>query len=477
MIKQIIFTDPRRCSVGSVFILSVILHLIFFSLPLSAQVADLPIRRDDFNQVHDWWAYHRDGSAQQDDQAIINGRGYLLLQLKNPLSSHECNVAISDLQNIYGKRFPYLRIEIRARVLDAMLPGSRGWGLWKSSKNASFHTLAWFMEQFTPQSKTWSWRLVGAARYERRKVVPWVKGALNWHVYAIERDLPGKTIRFWIDDSLVLWTHNWKFKDRLAFHAWIDNQIYTKSSGVLREGWRGKSRLALDYVEIRTQKRVPALPTPGSSAIVFYKKWDQILTKKIYRNSFAFAGGKLFLLATARAEAYDSLDQPDRLQIEINGKPALTFDGQQLKGATATLFKELELPPGEHALTLNVLTTPLLYDVLLLDAKKIEQMVRIKNLLELPEASKQLAGEGKILLYAAATLREAPQAFFKKESDDDDRLKISLLNGKSVISWRGNRQFGNPNSALIELLSSEQNLEVNIQGQPEVHGLFLFKTK
>ncbi len=476
MIKQLVFTGPRRCSAGSVFVLSVILHLIFFSLPLSAQVTDLPIRRDDFNRVHDWWAYHRDGSAQQDDRAIVNGRGYLLLQLKNPLSDRECNVAISDWQNIYGKRFPYLRIEVRARVLDAMLPGSRGWGLWKSSKNASFHTLAWFMEQLAPQNKTWSWRMVGVAQGKRRKVVPWVKEALNWHVYTIERDLPGKTIRFWIDDSLVLQVSNWKFKDRLAFHAWIDNQIYTRSKGILREAWQGKSRLVLDYVEIRTKRKIPGLEIPSNPAIVFYKKWDQILTKKVYRNSFVFAGGKLFLLATARAEAYDGLDQPDLLQIEIDGKPALTFDGQKLKGATATLFKELELQPGEHALTLKVRTTPLLYDVLLLDAKKIEQMVRVKNPLQLPGALKQLNGEGKILLYAAATLQEAPQAFFKKGTVGDDRLEISFSNGKSLIKWRGNRQFGNANSALITLPATKQNLEVDVQGKPEVHGIFLFKT-
>ena len=91
---------PVNCR--SVLVLGAFLVACGFA-SLKSQSQILSVKFDDFNQIHGWWDYHRDGTAAQDELAIVNGKGYLRISLKNPVQNLECNVGISEFQNIYGK--------------------------------------------------------------------------------------------------------------------------------------------------------------------------------------------------------------------------------------------------------------------------------------------------------------------------------------------------------------------------------------
>lgn len=224
--------------------------LLIVPLLGAAQGSLIPLKWDEFDSHKDWWAWHRDGSAASDSDAIRLEKGCLILSLSNPSSEYECNVGISDEQNIYGKKQKILKVEIRLKVLTAMKPGSRGWGFWKAARNGKASSLAWFMEQFMPGQKKLSWRKAGSLSHKKRSLKNIDFDLHDWHIYSIERDIPAKTVRYYVDGKLWFWTPDIYSQERMSFHLWIDNQVYSRKKGIQKTSWQGRSAIVVDYVHI-----------------------------------------------------------------------------------------------------------------------------------------------------------------------------------------------------------------------------------
>ncbi len=232
------------------------LCLLFF-LPIlaTAQASLIPLKWDEFDSQKEWWAWHKDGTAARDSGAVQIENGHLILSLRNPVAEYECNVGISDEQNIYGKQYKILRAEMRLKVLNKMKPGSRGWGFWKAAKNGKASSLAWFMEQLLIGQDKLSWRKAGSLSHKKRAMKNIDVHVQEWHIYTIERDIPMKTVRYFIDGKLWFQTPGIAPQERMSFHLWIDNQVYSSKKGIRRTSWQGESALLVDYVRISGIKR------------------------------------------------------------------------------------------------------------------------------------------------------------------------------------------------------------------------------
>ncbi|NOX87888.1 MAG: hypothetical protein GXO77_02600 [Calditrichaeota bacterium] len=485
---------------GSVFILRAlfVIPVILFNLVRSVPGQDLipEIKRDDFNQVHGWWSYHRDGSAADDLRAITNGDGYLLLKLRNPDGKRECNVGISEFQNIYGKKYAYLAVEARIKILNAMKPGSRGWGFWKSSKQFALNSLAWFMEQQAPTDPSLFWQLVGTLDGNRRSVKPWKPDPQKWHVYRIERDLQKNTTRYLIDDKLYFETPGLVPRDRLSFHLWVDNQIYSKRSGIMRSGWKGESAVVADYVQIETKRQGARQVKISNPKVLFYRQWNKIFHGKgeylIDKVKFKVPRKKVYILATVRAESYDGFDEPDQLKIYLDGEsgsPVLSFDGSRLKGKTKSVFIEKTMEIGEHSLVIKGRTTPLLYDVLVIDAGDGKPLINesfdkpVNNELRWKWTNVKTK---KILFYLAASLKESPRfnqiiPVDSLEDSDDDlviRFDGKAINENGRFDFCGNKIFGENRSAFLNktVEPGEHQITIRVKGTPRIHRVLLLQT-
>ncbi len=223
--------------------------LLFIPFMAVSQRTLIPLKWDEFDSQKDWWAWHKDGSAGSDADAIRIENGCLIISLRNPAAEYECNVGLSDEQNIYGKKHKILRVETRLKVLNEMIPGSRGWGFWKAARNGKASSLAWFMEQLMPGQKKLSWRKAGSLSHKKRAMKNIDFNVQDWHVYTIERDIPAKTVRYYVDGNLWFQTPGIVPKERMSFHLWVDNQVYSKK-GIRRVSWQGSSAILVDYVHI-----------------------------------------------------------------------------------------------------------------------------------------------------------------------------------------------------------------------------------
>ena len=465
----------------ALFLILAVLPLLFALTSFTASRKQFvpSFKRDDFNRRHDWWQYHRDGSAAGDAQAIVNGKGYLRIRLKNPVSDKECNVGISDFQNIYGKRFSYLSMEARVRLLTPMQPGSRGWGFWKSRKKAKSHTLAWFMQQKDPQEPKLSWSMVGTIAGKQRRVTVWPVDTA-WHVYRIERDLALRRTRYWIDDSLVLETPGLAPGERLSFHLWIDNQVYSRR-GVKRTGWSGSSALVADYVQISTQRHFPAsAPEQMHWPVALYRAFNRIVhgkgTYSVGTFPFRTIGDTVRVILTARAENLMPFVNPVCLRAFLDGREvkALAFDGRRDRGTDESRVAVVPLHAGGHTLKLTGQSTPLLYDVLIVDGPG--KMVLNKGRREWDEKTffwhTAVSKPGKAILYAAVRADEADG----QEGELDLRLQGTALSGGRHFTFRGREQFGDTRTIVRELELKTGRLEIHAKRQGHAHfeRLFLF---
>ena len=486
---------PGKIFFGSVFIFVVLLTSLFPPVSLLyAQQLIPPLKRDDFNQIHDWWEYHRDGIPKSDSEALQNGKGFLRLNLRNPVFGKEFNIGISEFQNIYSKKQTYLCVEARIKLLTPLMPGSRGWGFWKSSKGKIHRSIAWFMQQKDAQNKKRSWSLVGTVDGERRKVKPWHPKINTWHVYRIERDLRQKTTRFWVDGELFLSTVGLAPKERLSFHLWMDNQVYSRKKGILRQQWKGNEAMVVDYVQIQTERNVAPQPQILNAHVLFYKNFNAILngqnTYQVGTYPFTSKGDSVYLLLTVRAEDLRPYDVPDRLTVCLDREtaPLIQVDGEKLQAGTRTFFKKILLPKGKHHIRLRARATPLLYDLLVLDATGSTVTVNTQAINGSDTRFNwNCAEETPYLLYAAVTAREAPgfdqihRNNLLERQDEDLQLQLISPEGgtNKKMEFCGNKLFGDCKTRLLigTMSSGTYALIVKKEGHPEIQRLFLVRWK
>ena len=315
--------------------------LCWISIPLFAQ--NVPaIKSDDFTAYRSWWVFHEDGTVANDPRAIENGNGYLKIRLKNPQGDRECNVGISEARPLYSKHYSYLEMETRIRLLTPMKPGSRGWGFWKTAKDGRARYLSWFMEQQMPDNPEFSWNRIGVIDKNRIFIRPVEYYDDQWHVYRVVRDLEQGVTRFFIDGKQIDRPVPFAPRGTMAFHLWIDNQIYSRSRGVQRRGWQGESALIVDYVTIRSRRTVmndrrllhngdiiPLYPTAGKNALIVCCSLED-LSPYDKPDAVRFTGKNIppvTMTSTGvhtRMIPFDvSATRPVTLNAEVNGGPTL----------------------------------------------------------------------------------------------------------------------------------------------------------
>lgn len=346
---------------------------LMFPLFLAAQIA----RFDDFSGAESWWQFHRDGTAADDSESLKIENGYLVLKLANPSSHCECNVGISDPQNIYGKNIDYLSFEARIKILTPMKPGSRGWGFWKAAKGGRASSLAWFMQQFDAQYSAFSWSRMGVISRRKAAFRDLNLQQNEWHVYGVERDLTAKTTRFFIDGEQVYSTPGLAPAERMSFHLWVDNQVYSRKKGVLRQQWAGLSSLLVDYVKIEDKRPAPFidnLPEP----VVFFERLHLFQQSKPRSYHFEANGDTVYVLAAARAEYNHPFAVSDELTLNWNGSRAV-WSGDSLRGASKCVLLKSAIKQNSQTLDLFVRETPVLSYLAALSYPELHLLMDLKG--------------------------------------------------------------------------------------------------
>ncbi len=470
-------------------------------LPLPAQKVVLPIKRDDFLYRRGWWDYHRDGTVAQDTAAIQIRRGYLYLQLKDPVDSVMCNVGISDHQGVYKKGLRWLIFEARVRVLNPMKPGSRGWGFWRMTVPGKPSSLAWFMEQLGiggDASRYTFWK-AGVVHLDQRLDVDVGADPQEWHHYKVVRDMEKRTTRFYLDGREILVARGIVPRERLSLHLWIDNMIYARIFGARMAGWKGVSAMVVDYVQVRTfaeeQRyfdpqplvpfRVQPLTMPMGHENGLWKTYE-----------FQSRGGPSLVLTTARAEAYDFYSPPDYLKLDIQAgqqswQGSWNWQGLELQGKARTEMREVDLPAGSVRLLLETRTTPQVGDITVLQLRKGRLLVNEAIDASPPKKADSLfwkayrfvTEDGWLVIYLSGTARENPRwnpirKQDRREANDDDlwlELNGRKLAPNNAYDFCGNTHLGQDRAVVysLKVRKGEHHLRIFTHGQPRVYRLVI----
>lgn len=443
--------------------------------PLLAQQV-LPLKVDDFNYERSWWFYHRDGSVAADKGAIENGRGFLKIRLKNPVNSEECNVGISDAQPLYSKHQRYLEMEARIKLLNPMQAGSRGWGFWKTARNGKADYLAWFMQQYLPGHKDFSWSRVGTISKRQASFQPVSLEENRWHTYRVVRDLDMKETRYFVDGEPVTAPARLAPSGRMAFHLWIDNQVYSRSRGIQRQGWQGESAMLVDYVTIRSERYQP---DDGK----YFPLYRHIYKEHLW--DIRLPAGKSALIVTATLEDLTPYDRPDRLEIQTIGAGASR--GRMMTGTKAKPQVQSAVLNADmaKAAAVRVKATPqsapflesltvVAYDSLLYSVRDISGMEREKVI-----SFDSMGGEVTVVVVALTREAAGWSPFNKKTLPADQGLQIELDRGQYTETVDGNQQFGLSKTVIMRerLKAGRHFLRLTPREKPDIALIWISEKK
>ncbi len=443
--------------------------LICFVASLSAQTPFL-LKTDDFEKERAWWDYHRDGTVADDPGAFTSGNGYLKMVLNDPVGDRECNVGISERQPVYGKEYRRLVSETRARVLNPMKGGSRGWGFWKTAKQGKADNIVWFMQQLLQGNERASWSRFGAIYHQKADFIDWQPDE-QWHIYKIVRDRDRGVCEFWVDRQLVYEARLAPAGD-MAYHAWVDNQIYDRSVGIRRAAWPGSSTLILDYVQIY-EGNSPKIVRPVAGSIRYFGQLNRFLNEQ---NSFELnltdLSGETVVLASARAEDLDAYDQADALSFKGFD---LTWHGQKEKGTPAN--KMVSFEQKSIRLQTQITGAPYLSNLCVLTGGRTILNMTDVVLDKSNQKEIEFDADGPVVLYVSATLDESSgwnhvQTF----TAGQDKLALRLDGKELGAELDGNVLFGD-NGVLLQRLNlnkGRHRLALKAEGSPSVKRVLIY---
>jgi len=475
--------------------IKIFLFLLFLSEMLLAKYNIPALKRDDFAGKKTWWEFHQDGTAKQDRTAIVFRSGYLILSLNNPLADRECNVGFSERQNIYGKSVKKLVVETRIKVLNSMRPGSRGWGFWKAARNGVADNLAWFMQQLLPGNAKLSWQRVGSITPNQKEFGNFSINDQNWHTYKIIRDLKAKTTLFYVDRRQIFSTPKVSPKGKMSFHLWVDNQVYSQKRGIQPQGWKGSSRMVIDYVQIRTAPKINTLILNSGNIALFAQPavfGPGGEKQPVWQVSFKAAKGETVILATARAEANQLYDIPDKLSLLLDGQVLTSlqgWDGSRLQGQSRCRFFKVKTTAGEHGLKFISSSTPLLFDVTVLNKPGCRVLLnREFNKIPCKDENAKLWREftftnqaGLCTFYISASLKETTGwDHIRKLHGPGDQLRATIDGQKNASAssqtLQGKCLFGDSGVILFQkrLSAGTHHLKLFTSGFPYIQRLLIY---
>jgi hypothetical protein len=471
------------------FILTFLLNTLF------AQTI-LPVKIDDFTSVKSWWEYHHDGTVKNDPDAIINGNGYLKIRLLKPQDNMECNVGISEPQPIYPKRIKILTTEMRIKLLTDMQPGSRGWGFWKTAKMGKADNVAWFMEQYLKDKPKFSWSRFGTI-HKRKIDLKDIKIKKNvWHTYKIVRDLKAKQTDYFIDGQLSHTSRGIAPTGRMAFHLWIDNQVYSRSKGIQRVAWPGESAMVVDYVSIYSGLS-PGKIFPSQGAIKFFEKPLRFGSGKkdaiLLNETVSVSPGKTLVLMSVIAEKYAIFDNPDRLVLRANDDKGKMYskkkwDGQKKNAVNKVLIFDTKSETLElKAISEN---TPFISDLVVLNSPTGKVVIN-------DEVNARAANDGlwktysfssmgrPVVIYLSGVANESPgwnhiqKSSQNDQTDDDLRIEVDGqdFGWNSEYSFNGNKQFGISDVIVLRqnLSVGNHSLKIFVKNKPLLNRVVIFQ--
>ncbi len=470
--------------------------LLVAGLGISPLFSQNILLRDDFRTARTHWKWEAVGNAE----APQVSDGMLIFRLVDPLDGVECNTAIWNGENIYR----YATVKMRLKALTTMQPGSRGWGFWQTG-GFPLDTLqvAWFMQQRDPTNNpfyTWWTAIVTNGSDTAGWVSPelsWQHDIQEWHVYKI----------VWTPDSVVMYLDSLRLgsatsgipRVAMAFHAWVDNQIYPESQVPIPYGWTGENALLMDYVDIRQQDETspPAYFTGDETILVrdTLAVFADDFGPYFRRYTFSSSGSHYYFLLTGRAENHGNWDAAELLGLTLDNEPAdwnppRTLRGDSLNGRLTTLLLDTVLTPGEHTVFLRARGAPSFYDFTALNGNQVVLNRALAIREYAPPQRNYLwkhisffSRAGMVYLYLTGTAREDTlyrwdNPVWEEERDDDLRLLVDSVDfgWNTAQSFDGNRLRGDARALLLSLNLPEGNhtLQIWSDNQPYLGDVFIF---
>ncbi|NOG44692.1 MAG: T9SS type A sorting domain-containing protein [Calditrichaeota bacterium] len=499
--------------------------LFFFVVNnLLGQVISIPtLQRDDFKVHKSWWMLNSTDPYQADP--VINN-GYILITTSNPFpyggdNLHNVGFESASLDRIYFEEDTVF-LKVRVRFLNDHFPGSRGFGWWyKESMTLNTSEQSWFLQQKEEDGHSWTanetyWRAdqSNGKKYSTHDSVDLSTDYLTgWHVYEINRYGTNR-IEYFVDDSLVM-TSTTALPDKgYDYHQWIDNWVYheTPAGGddyditIYPRFWAGDNQQICDYVQI----------TFGSEPTSYVETPTGILKLRAYPNeigpagtdslwktySFNSDGGRSLILITAQAEDYNGYDTADEMRVVVGGHNygyggLKSLDGAVLQSAEKTVIIDTLMSAGMRDIQIYSTTTPILYDVNVLNSANGAILINQEINETAPVASNDylwktidfsLTNNGEVGIYITAAADENSGWAYRgpdngdpnvdDASDDDLRIELNATNygWQTDKAWHGNREFGEIKTVLLHetLTAGNHQLRLYANNTPTLYRVIIF---
>jgi hypothetical protein len=478
----------------------------FFVQSVYAQNVIPRLQRDDYEKKRAWWWFHNEGYGgnPQDEPAANNG--YLIYILDSPQINGSSSSWLDDGANVSietaGVNWLYpgsdnVFLRQRVKLQSVHMPGSRGWGFWFNEYPSIYSSeVVWYMQLREEEGHPWTaqdtwWR----ASITKGNLISGVRHAelsssylTGWHVYQVNRY--GQTrIDVLIDGVIVLTSSSNLPALAYEYNQWVDNVIYhvrltggdTFTIDNYYRAWSGQNIMLTDYVEI-VHGTDPVGYSVAPSGIIRLREYPNEIafgySNYLWKNyTFQSVGGHNLIIVTAKAEEYDSYDNPDLMRISLDGNDfgfggTNGWDGTVQQAAPKTVVLDRVLPAGSHNLRIYSSVTPILYDVTVLNSLYGSVILNQSPELTAPTGSAgqewqnfnfRTTNAGEVGIYVTAIADENPgwahitgtNVF---DSQDDD-LRMALYRGSTLIkdygwqtdqSWYGNKLFGEIKSILVK---------------------------
>ncbi|HED10506.1 MAG TPA: T9SS type A sorting domain-containing protein [Caldithrix abyssi] len=514
---------------------------LFIAPAVFSQTYIVPdLQRDDFATEKTWWVFQNHGGQP----LPVTKNGYLYAYLENarngqpvvPLDNalaemENVGIMTADQRPIYGKD-DIMDVRIRVKTLNPLIPGSRGWGFWKSEGvPIVINQAVWFMEQQPDASHSWAasedwWRArthrtVDPA-YDFSTDLDGSNGSphnidnMQWHYYRVVRN-GRNNYDHYVDGVLVQSITPADFPDGkilnedYSFNCWNDNLVYHSTTNALSgndtievyaNGWIDTTEFVVDFIEIRSGNYNPSKSYTPIGAIALREVVNEIdngISDGNFKGPYTFnaVAGKTVILATGKAEELDSYDVADEMKMILNSTDfgynnARSWDGLVDAGTPKTIVIDTNLTSGSHTLEFQSISTPILYDATVLSSANGSIVVNQDVNSSAPSGSNNTlwqtfnftAEAGDVIIYISGSADEEPGWNHQNatiDSTDDDELRLELDGydfgwGADSSSFVGNTLFGDFKTICIRrnVSSGSHTLKLYANETPYVNKVLIY---
>ena len=537
--KGVTMTSPSRFALRILFTALILVNFGFVSLVMS-QVRVIPyLQRDDLEYQHSWWELHNEPLGHNYQSPPTFNNGYLHHKLIAPEYFGNTGNFLADSMNNVGIESATidalyapgdtLYLKMRVRFLTDHQPGSRGFGWWyKEGEPITVLEQMWFMQArevdtspYRDQDTWWRAEKANGLYYSRHDSVDLDYALLpDWHLYEIYK-YGNNRVDFLIDGSIVLTSTTYLPDEYYDYHHWIDNLVYHSTDlgndqfsidaqprhGTQWDSLTATNEMVTDFIEIIYGATIQYGYSQPASGIVSLREYVNEIaynggTDQLWKSySFTTNGGTTVILATAKAEEYDGYDTADKLRMVIDGTNYGTatygWDGDVQQATPKIVRIDTSMNSGSHTIQFYNTTTPLLYDVVVLNAQSggvildsvINQTAPAgSNNLEWISIPFNVPQGGEVAIYVVAEADENDGWAYRGPGDSkqnifddqDDDLRM-VLDGtdygwQTDSSWYGNRDFGEVKTVLLHetLAAGSHTLTFYANNTPTLYRVIIF---